>query len=423
MISALSLRKVLGGGLATLFRIGITFGVNKVLAMTLGPAGFAVVGQFQNFLLAGQASGSLGMQNGWVSLTARFRHHPDLSAVWSSGLRITAWASLVSGIAIALSAWLLPIPLFFPGANPQDVRLAILLAAPGTIAITLSLLCQSVANGLGRHKMWETLVSVAAFLQGLWVLLFLWGGFPVLPVLATQSLVVAPLSLFVLSRRGFSLHHIKAKPIAFPAWFQYALMGILPMLLSPIAQTIVRSRVGSELGIDSAGLWQGAWRISDFFNVGFSALLGAVLLPQFAADHGKEIPLRKIIKSMVLVMICSSALVSGMVLFRVELVEIVLSKEFHGLSPHLPIQLLGDVFRSGGWVLGLALLAQQATKTFLFLEGFSHILFVGITWFGISHFGLDAPFLAYAIENFTYLVIAGFALRNLHGRSRLHPIA
>ena len=64
-------RLFFGSGSVTLFNTLRAFVINKLLAVFLPPTAFACVGQFMNWMSIGQATSSLAMQNGWVSLTAQ----------------------------------------------------------------------------------------------------------------------------------------------------------------------------------------------------------------------------------------------------------------------------------------------------------------------------------------------------------------
>ena len=72
-----------GSAVATAIRILCAFITNKFLASIMGPVGFAAVGQLQNLITFGQGTSSLALQNGWVSLTARYKDkEKELGPIW-----------------------------------------------------------------------------------------------------------------------------------------------------------------------------------------------------------------------------------------------------------------------------------------------------------------------------------------------------
>ena len=79
----------------------------------------------------------------------------------------------------------------------------------------------------------------------------------------------------------------------------------------------------------------------------------------------------------------------------------------------MPIQLLGDLFRSGGWCFGMVLVARRETKAFLVIEVGANLLFAVGTFVGIRLFELQGPMLAYALENFVTLVVLAITVGRL----------
>src|SRR4051812_21653507 len=107
-------------GLAVVARLLSALALNKLLAVTIGPAGYMVVGQFQNVVsLALNLSGGL-LSNGVVQQTAR--HHQDQERqhqVWSAACGLALLACLVLGLALCLWGDLLA-PMLLQGADLAD---------------------------------------------------------------------------------------------------------------------------------------------------------------------------------------------------------------------------------------------------------------------------------------------------------------
>jgi len=405
-----------GSGGVISVRVLCSFITNKILALFLGPAMFACVGQFQNIFAIGQATSSLAMQNGWVSLTARYKEKLEtLQGVWHAGFRMTVRASIVTVIVAIIFCFAAPLELLFPGIPLRYVQAAILFALPGIVAANVITICQSVMNGLGHYRRWAVISVLTAVFQCVWVVLFLLTGYlSVLSVIATQSLVASVVAIVVARRGGFSLDKLRGKtPLEQKAWLNFCCMGIIPMMLSPIALMLVRSAIGNELGWNAAGIWQSIWRVSDFFSVGFSSVLGVLILPCISVELSKT-EFWKVFKPLLLRVFLLAAVIVGLVfLFRHFVILLLFSSEFSAAAELVPTQLIGDFFRAGGWCVGLVLVARQATKIFVIAEVSSQIFFVLFSIFGLSYFGIQAPLMAYAIENICYFFILLFILRKL----------
>ena len=405
-----------GSGSVTLFNTLRAFVINKLLAVFLPPAAFACVGQFINWMSIGQATSSLAMQNGWVSLTAQNRDNlKNLHGVWRGGFRLTTFATVATCILAAIFCFAAPLDKFLPGVPPRLVQAAILFALPGILAMNIVTICSSVMNGLGKVRRWAVIQIVASFFQMLWVAFFLYTGrLSVLSIIATQSVVAGFFAARVASRAGFNIKTFRESALDIRGpWLSYAVMGLVPMIVAPLVLMFVRSLVGAELGWNAAGIWQGVYKISDFFASIFSAVLGVLILPRISREMTRE-SFRKEFYPIFVRMI-GFTLIFCIILFffRSLVVAILLSESYAPAAYYMPIQLLGDFFRSGGWCFGMVLIARRETRAFLFVEVGANLLFAIATFVGIRLFEMQGPMMAYALENFVTFVVLFVVVRRL----------
>jgi PST family polysaccharide transporter len=261
-------------------------------------------------------------------------------------------------------------------------------------------------NGLGHYRRWALINMVTSLWQMLWVAFFLYTGqLSVLSIVATQSVVAGVFAAQIASRAGFGLKEIRKTVLDIRApWMSYALMGIVPMILTPVVLTFMRLTIGENLGWNAAGIWQGIWKISDFLTAFFSAILGVIILPKVSAKLTKSEfwgmfrPI--IVKTMALALVAVAILYFG----RSLLVTVMLSSAYAGAADYIPLQLMGDFFRVGGWALGLVLIARRETKKFLILEICSEVVLASATYGFVKLYEFNGPMMAYALENFLTLV-------------------
>ena len=397
----------LGSGMVTFLNALRVFVVNKLLAVFLPPTAFACVGQFMNFMTIGQATSSLALQNGWVSLSAQNKNNLEqLRGVWRGGFRLTTFASIITFAVALVLCFTLPLEKFFPEIHPRLVQAAIIFALPGVFATNIITITSSVMNGLGHYRRWALINMVTSLWQMLWVAFFLYTGrLSVLSIVATQSVVAGVFAAQIASRAGFSLNEIRKTALDIRApWISYALMGIVPMVLSPVVLTFMRLTIGENLGWNAAGIWQGIWKISDFLTAFFSAILGVIILPKVSAALTKSefwgMFRPVLMKTMALALVAVAILYFG----RSLLVTVMLSSAYAGAADYIPMQLLGDFFRVGGWALGLVLIARRETKKFLILEICSEFVLASATYGLVKLYEFNGPMMAYALENFLTLV-------------------
>ncbi len=405
-----------GSGSVTLFNTLRAFVINKLLAVFLPPAAFACVGQFVNWMSIGQATSSLAMQNGWVSLTAQNKDNlKNLHGVWRGGFRLTTFATIFTCIAVVLFCFVAPLDKMLPGVPPRLVQAAILFALPGILAMNIVTICSSVMNGLGKVRRWAVIQIVASLFQMLWVAFFLYTGrLSVLSIIATQSVVAGFFAARVASRAGFNIKTFRESALDIRGpWLSYAVMGLVPMIVAPLVLMFVRSLVGAELGWNAAGIWQGVYKISDFFASIFSAVLGVLILPRISREMTRERFGKEFYPIFARMMGFTFVFCVILFFFRSLVVSILLSESYAPAAYYMPIQLLGDLFRSGGWCFGMVLIARRETGKFLFVEVGANLLFAVATFVGIRLFEMHGPMMAYALENFVTFIVLIVVVRRL----------
>lgn len=405
-----------GSGAVTLFNALRAFAINKLLAIFLPPAAFACVGQFLNFMSIGSATSSLALQNGWTALTAQNKNNQDkLLGIWRGGLRLTTFASLFTFVIALLFCFMAPLEMLLPGVPTRLAQAAILFALPGILATNIITITAAVMNGLGENHKWALINIVTSVWQVLWVAFFLYTGrLSVLSIIATQSIVAAIFAGRISSRAGFSVNRIwKTALDTRSPWLSYALMGLVPMVLSPLVLTVMRTMVAFYFGNDAAGIWQSVWKVSDFLFMAMSAILTVIILPRVSASMNRGEFFKMFNPLLLRIMGISLAMIAVLYFGRSILVQVLFSQAYMGAVDYLPLQLVGDFFRAGGFALALVLIARRETVAFLSVEVGSEFLLAAGTFVGIKFLEFNGPMAAYAFENFVYFVVLYILVRRL----------
>lgn len=405
-----------GSGAVTLFNALRAFAINKLLAIFLPPAAFACVGQFLNLMNIGTATSSLALQNGWTALTAQNKDNQEkLLGIWHGGFRLTTFASLFTFIVAVLFCFFAPLETLLPGVPTRLAQAAILFALPGVLATNIITITAAVMNGLGENHKWALINIVTSVWQVVWVAFFLYTGrLSVLSIIATQSIVAAIFAGRISSRAGFSLNKIwKTALDTREPWLSYALMGLVPMVLTPVVLTLMRMTVAANFGNDAAGIWQSVWKVSDFLFMAMSAILTVIILPRVSLQMTRADFFRMFHPLLLRIMGISLVMIAALYLGRSILVQVLFSQAYMGAVDYLPLQLVGDFFRAGGFALALVLIARRETVAFLSVEVGSELLLAAGTFVGIKFLEFNGPMASYAFENFVYFVVLYILVRRL----------
>nr|GEU28479.1 aminotransferase/S-adenosyl-L-homocysteine hydrolase [Tanacetum cinerariifolium] len=252
------IRSSLLNGIAVAVKVGAAMLLNKVLAVYVGPSGYAVIGQFQNALAVALSLGGGVMGPGVTKGTAQhFDNRAQQHAVWQTALKLTLSATLVASIIfIVAHQWLSG--KLLERADMGSVFIGLGLALP---AIALNNLLLAIING---KKDVATYVSanIAGSLLSLIVvaaLTYLWGLYGALLAIAiSPAAALLATGALVARRDWFKLTSLWGK-IDRPTVRElsgFGLMGLTSAIMAPLSYMFIRNHLSAALGLDAAGYWQ-----------------------------------------------------------------------------------------------------------------------------------------------------------------------
>ncbi|MDP4131661.1 MAG: O-antigen translocase, partial [Bacteroidota bacterium] len=193
----------------------------------------------------------------------------------------------------------------------------------------------------------------------------------------------------------------------------YSLMAIVSAVTVPAGQIIVRSFIISKNSITDAGLWEGINRISGMYLMVITASLGVYFLPKLSELKSKK-ELRKEVLTVYKLVIPFLILTTSVIfIFRVFIIHVLFTQEFIGMRDLFAFQLIGDILKILGWVLGYLLLAKAMTKIYIIMELVNFVLLVIMSYFLVNLYGSIGATLAFAIVYFIYFAVLCFVFRNL----------
>lgn len=394
-------------GVAVLTRVGTALLLNKVLAVYVGPAGYAVIGQFQSLvgMVMGLASGAVGV--GVTKYTAEYHAQPQRQlSVWRTGLKLGLGTS-VAGAAVLLIA--------------HEHLAGWLLAdrAYGSVFVWLALaLVLMVANGLMLAIM-NGKKAIGAFVganiagslinAGVAVILVLSHGlYGALVALCIGQALAAFVTAWMFQRACAipwsslwgAFDYAVAKRLA-----GFALMAVVSAIVVPMSQVIIRDHLAGTLGWHTAGLWQALWKISDLHLMLLTSTMVAYFLPRFAElPAGPELR-REVLRAYRFVLPLVVITGGAIYLVREPLVRSILTADFLPLNEALGWQLVGDGIKICSWVAGYTMISHARTTLFISTEIVFTLMLVTTTVVGAAADGLRGTSIAYAVTYAAYLLL------------------
>lgn len=397
---------------AVTVRMLTMLGLNKLFAIYVGPAGYAVVGQFQNFVQMVTTFASGAITTGVVKYTSEYNSDGvKEKKLWQTSGKICVIGSLICSVGIILFRKPLAVWLLHDEAL-HDVFIWFALCL--TLFVFNSLLL-AVLNGKKEIRKYVT-ANILGSLLGLVVI----GSLSVLYQLRGALIALSVYQSVVF----FATLGVCSKS----SWFQirdfygqmdkdiakklggFTLMALAAAVCAPASQLFVRTFVSSTLGVDYAGYWEAMMRLSGAYMLLVTSTLSVYYLPRLAEiQTATELKLEILgVYKVVLpvAIICSFSVY----LLKDFVISLLFSGEFMAMRELFAWQLLGDVFKIGGWIaayvyIGRALFTQYILSEILYL-----IVYSALSVLLIKAYGFQGSAMAYALS---YLIYFLFILASL----------
>jgi PST family polysaccharide transporter len=405
------------GGSMALVRLACSFVSIKVTAVYLGPAGLALVAQLASFLSLFQSMLGQGLVTGLVRISSEQASDGERRrATCSTALNLGAALTLTLGLVLALASspiagWLL-----------GDTRHAPLIAVSG-IAVAAAVLVDLLQGALGVSReihligatsIAATLIGLALFAPSAW----LWGTEGALWANLALIPLAAAITAAVVHRRS---RQVRLRDFIgrFDPALARRILGFYPMLivngaLPPLALILVRDALTDAHGLDTAGLWQASWRLSEAYLALVFSSVSLYFMPSMGERAGRPAELRQQMLRTLLTTTAATALMAlAIFVLRDEVVHLVLSARFAAVSGILPVQLLGDVAKAAGVILGMSLVATMRSGWFIAMTALSCTAVVGGTHLLAPALGAVGVSWAHLATGLLQIAIGTVALRDL----------
>lgn len=401
--------------IATVIRMLTGFVSVKVVAAVIGPAGVALLGQLNNFAQILLSISNGGINAGITKYTSEFSEsEKDYILYLGTGFWITVVLSIITSLVIFIGAGY-----FSESILHNSGYKSVFYVFGGTILLyALNALLIAVINGFKEYKKY-VIANIIGSLVGMVFAVILsirYGVYGALISTVTFQSIVFFITLGIVAKsywfkwKSFLLKFNKKVAIQLG---HYSLMAIASAITIPAGQMIVRDFIITNKSITEAGLWEGINRISAMYLMVITASLSVYFLPKLSELKTRE-ELRNEIFSVYKLVIPFLILTTFVIyIFRVFIIHLLFTSEFNGMKELFGFQLIGDVLKIMGWVLGYLLLAKAMTKIYIIMEIVNFLLLILVSYFLVKWYGSVGATLAFAIVYLVYFMVLVFVFRNL----------
>lgn len=400
--------------IAVIVKMLTMLGLNKILAIYVGPAGYAAIGNFQNAVQIITTFGSGAITNGVTKYTAEYgENHSEQQRLWRTAGTISILSSLVTGILIfifrkEISIWFLKDEIF----SSVFVWFSI-----SVIFFVLNSFFLAILNGkkeihryiianIGGSLFTLIVTSILAIKFGLQ------GALIALAIYPSFSFIVTLLLCYKTSWFKFSyLFGFPDKTITINL-AKFTAMALTSAACVPISHIFIRNHLGDTLGWDAAGYWEAMWRLSSAYLMMVTTTLSLYYLPRLSELTNPQDIKQEIIQGYKIIL--PIAAVSGLVIFLLRdfIIGVLFTAEFSPMRSLFAWQMLGDTLKIGSWILAYLMIGKAMVKFFIITEIFFSISLYLLVLFFTSIYGLEGTTVAYAVNYAAYWVAVSFIVKD-----------
>ena len=394
-------------GIAVLIRTATLFILNKILAVYVGPSGYAVIGQFQNFIQIVTTFAGGAINNAVIKYTAEYYDDKNKQRiVWKAAGSIILLFSIIATVLIIIFQRQLSFLIF----NNYEYQSIFVWFAVFLVFFNFNALFLAILNGKK-----EILKLVVANISGslfslvitsiLAIKYKLYGALIALSIY--QSIVFFITLLLCYKADWFRLSYLfgRIDPNIAKKFGAFALMALTSAVCLPLSQIVIRSYLTGEFGIDYAGYWEAMIRLSGGYLMLVTTTLGVYYLPRLS-----ELSIISDIKKEVYLgykFIFPLALLGAMSVYflRDWIIAVLFTDSFLPMRDLFLWQMIGDSLKIGSWILAYLMLSKAMTKLFIVTEISFSIILVLLTYFCTKLFGFEGVSIAHLINYACYWIV------------------
>jgi PST family polysaccharide transporter len=401
-------------GIAVVVKLASALVLNKILAVYVGPAGYAIIGQFQNVVsIVVNLAGSL-LATGVTKTTAQhFDNEERQHEIWQTAIRFSLGATLLASIIIFLTKNILADSILHM-SDMKGVFVWVALILP---AMTANNLLLAILNGKKEIKIYVSTNIIASLISVMvtGLMAYNFGLYGALVAFAINpAIVLISTALLLIRCNWFKLSYLWGG-INRPALHElsgYGLMSLTSILAMPITYMLIRDHLVNSVGLTSAGYWQASWKISEIFLMLITTTLSVYYLPRLAEIKTAaelKIEIFKVYNFVMPVIIFGAIIVYFL---RDFIIEILFTNDFTPMRELFIWQLGGDVIKIASWVLGYVMLGRAMVKFFVLTEIAFSLSFLILSKILIDGFGLIGVSIAYAVNYTFHLICMIYLVKN-----------
>lgn len=340
-------------GIAVFIKMVTMFILNKILAIYVGPSGYAIIGQFQNFIQMITSFSGGAINTGVIKYTAQYHKEPERQKiVWKTSGSLVFTLSICFSILIILFRTNLSNYIF----DSLEYQAVFIWFSVFLILFNFNALFLAILNGKKEiiklvfaniiGSLFSLIVtSLLAIQYGLYGALIALSIYQSIAFIITFSLCIKS-SWFKVNYLFGKINKSIAKNLS-----SFMLMALVSAICVPISQIAIRYYIMTKYGLDFAGYWDAMVRLSAVYLMFITTTLSVYYLPRLSELQKVDEIKNEIYQGYKLIFPLS--LICGLIIYLLRdfIIQLLFSTLFLPMKELFLWQMIGDSLKIGSWLL------------------------------------------------------------------------
>ncbi|MCS4300077.1 MULTISPECIES: O-antigen translocase [Acinetobacter] len=397
-------------GVAVLIKTATMFILNKILAVYVGPAGYAAIGQFQNFIQMVTTFAGSAINTAVIKYTAEYyEDETQQRTIWKTAGSIVLFFSLLFSFSIFLLQKQLSLYIF----HTEKYQSIFVWFAVFLTFFTFNALFLAILNGkkevlkLVIANIFGSLFSLA-ITSVLAIKYNLYGALVALSIYQSLAFFVTLFLCYKSDWFQFGYLFGKVDKEIAKKFLAFALMALVSAICVPLSQMVIRSYLTNEYSAIYAGYWEAMIRLSAAYLMLVTTTLGVYYLPRLS-----ELKNLKDIKTEVYLgykYFFPLAIMGGLMVYilRDWIIAVLFSNTFLPMRDLFLWQMIGDSLKIGSWILAYLMLSKAMTRLFITTEIIFALTSIILTYIFTQMIGFEGVSVAHMVNYGVYWVVMSY---------------
>ncbi|WP_455603250.1 O-antigen translocase [Acinetobacter pecorum] len=394
-------------GVAVLIKTLTLFVLNKILAVYLGPTGYAALGQFQNFIQMVTTFAGSAINTAVIKYTAEYHEDQNRQrAIWKTAGSLVFLFSLIFAILILIFQSQLSLYIF----HTLEYQNVFVWFAVFLVFFNFNTLFLAILNGK-KEILKLVIANIAGSLFALIITsilaikLHLYGALIALSIYQSIAFIVTLFLCYRAKWFKFSSLFGKIDLEITKKFSSFVWMALVSAICVPLSQMLIRAYLSREFGLAYAGYWEAMIRLSTVYLMLVTTILGVYYLPRLS-----ELKMLDEIKKEIYLgykFLFPLAVAGGIIVFvlRDWIINVLFSPSFAPMQSLFFWQMMGDALKIGSWILAYLMLSKAMTKLYISTEIIFTVSLLVLTYVCTQVFGFEGVSIAYLVNYGIYWIV------------------